>query len=370
VWQTDGVKLTEGNRSWTIAIVAAVGALLLVTARARAQPLSPALLETEAEGVEVALTHLEARCRDGIYGATCAFVARFTVVARGDVPVDAVFSFTEMPTVVRLDGVEDDGERAGYELAVELSPGQPRQVEVESVASQSHFHGRPWNADCWGNVHSGCPGAFARHAVVGRYATPRWYGAPWLSIRVEDAAVADLPLVIVVTHPSSWHLSDDRPDDGVDFERSHDGRTTRIHVPVGGQTIHADLAVRTSRPRNRGGPFLGLGRVARDRAWLRGGYEHPFVVEPTMVSLSGLVETDGREVLVVAVLAEVATSAVIIFPSLSFGVGVPVQILPEPAGGFRVQMSLHPRLIGLEVSVDRYPRLKDTRWAWTFRVSI
>jgi hypothetical protein len=275
-----------------------------------------------------------------------------------------------MPTVVRLDGVEDDGERAGYELAVELSPGQPRQVEVESVASQSHFHGRPWNADCWGNVHSGCPGAFARHAVVGRYATPRWYGAPWLSIRVEDAAVADLPLVIVVTHPSSWHLSDDRPDDGVDFERSHDGRTTRIHVPVGGQTIHADLAVRTSRPRNRGGPFLGLGRVARDRAWLRGGYEHPFVVEPTMVSLSGLVETDGREVLVVAVLAEVATSAVIIFPSLSFGVGVPVQILPEPAGGFRVQMSLHPRLIGLEVSVDRYPRLKDTRWAWTFRVSI
>jgi hypothetical protein len=56
-------------------------------------------------------------------------------------------------------------------------------------------------------------------------------------------------------------------------------------------------------------------------------------------------------------LREAASPAVLIFPSAGFGVGVPIQIVPDARPSVRLQGDLHFYPIGFVTSVDVYPRL-------------
>ncbi len=49
----------------------------------------------------------------------------------------------------------------------------------------------------------------------------------------------------------------------------------------------------------------------------------------------------------------------LIFPSLGFSVGVPVQVRPEVAAGIRLQLTLQWPVIGMGTSFDVYPGLDD-----------
>jgi len=53
-------------------------------------------------------------------------------------------------------------------------------------------------------------------------------------------------------------------------------------------------------------------------------------------------------------MAELATPALLIIPSFGIGLGVPVQVTPDPRPGVRIQGDLHFYPVGLVVS-EREP---------------
>lgn len=325
--------------------------------------------EVRRGGVDVALVEATATCRSASPGIACTVSARYEVVAVGSEAAEVVLR-TNTWTTVR----EVDGRAVSWEESREATRRfriRPRQTVVVVLGGDVRERGGAgpfYGAGCFLDPHGGCPGMYARHAFVGRATSPRPADSTlWLpSLDSERLSAA----TITIRHPSRWRVSSFSPDVGV--ERAADGRSTRLTLPAGFEGDAAKLERGRRVRRDRGGPFLGLGRVRRQGPFLRVGYEHPLAVlgDDFGVSLSGTVESNVVDQLGVAVVGSFILPTASILPSLSLGLGVPVQCAPQPAGGVRLEMSLHARLLGVEVMVDRYPRLDEWRWAWVLRASL
>lgn len=107
-----------------------------------------------------------------------------------------------------------------------------------------------------------------------------------------------------------------------------------------------------------GGVQLGVGARLGDgsRFMARLGYQ---LAAPESFLHSLSVETDFREQLVLTPLTQYATPQILIIPSLGLGVGVPVQVLPEARPGLRLLVDLHFGPVGVALSWDHYPRLRE-----------
>ncbi len=109
----------------------------------------------------------------------------------------------------------------------------------------------------------------------------------------------------------------------------------------------------------QGGPFVALGaslnvgRPSFEEGFrARAGYTfglHEFV----LVSLSA--ESDFRSQVLVTPTVELASWGMIVVPSLSLGVGLPIQLAPTPRPGVRFEASATLYSVGFVASLDLWP---------------
>ncbi|WP_249351174.1 hypothetical protein [Corallococcus exiguus] len=180
-----------------------------------------------------------------------------------------------------------------------------------------------------------------------------WAGNPTLhvTVRVPSAwEVGSSPNASARTLPvaTGWRLR-------------HEGEQVVAERSLKAESAPEWLNVTLTKPQPwwiPGGVQLGLGARLGDgsRFMARLGYQFA-APESFLHSLS--VETDFREQLVFTPLTQYATPQVLIIPSLGFGLGVPVQVLPETRPGLRLLADLHFGPLGAALSWDHYPALRE-----------
>jgi hypothetical protein len=203
-------------------------------------------------------------------------------------------------------------------------------LSIEAVVARHLLLGtRPPDVDQYVFVYDLAPSA-------------RWKGTP----RVD----------VSITYPSQWR----RPRAGDDkaWSARREGATivlTRSMDRGEASDLRIEVDTGDSGFRN-GGPLIGIGGTIGPTRAVRGrlGYE---VAGPEWLLYSLTVDTDFRRRAIVTLLIEAASPAVLIVPSAGFGVGVPIQIVPDARPGVRLQGDLHFYPIGFVTSVDVYPRL-------------
>lgn len=119
-----------------------------------------------------------------------------------------------------------------------------------------------------------------------------------------------------------------------------------------------------------GGPVLGFGTVTGSGAasGARGYLGWELGRDAWVLGASVHGDLKGRAT--VAVTGEVATDHLLIIPSLALGVGVPVQIAPEPRLGVRGQGTLTFYPVGFSTSVDWFPASHDAEVLLLGRLSL
>jgi hypothetical protein len=116
------------------------------------------------------------------------------------------------------------------------------------------------------------------------------------------------------------------------------------------------------RGRLKGGPFVAVGGALLDANPVRGriGWEHTHPVP--FLFYSAALETDFREELTVAPAIEIShgrSSQWWMLPCAGFGLGVPIQILPDVRPGIRVQASLSWRVLSFLTTFDTLPAIAE-----------
>ena len=326
--------------------------------------------------------HLTFRCFDAERAPACDFEARYHVHNPKGERREAAVSFYGVGTdgvSVTIDGAPASGEptqdeqralddamkradaasatktggnkaekldRRGFRLVV--APGARREVVVT------------------GRVHAGLafvPEGYAmaavnsRHLLVSREAPDHlrydleylvspihtWQGDPSIHVRVE--------------HPRDLRI-DVGGQGSPGFRREVAGGRVALSATLRARDL-SRLTLHVDKPgplfRN-GGLLLGIGGTVGPEKRARGrvGYE---VAAPSWLLYSANFETDFKHRFIVAPVVEAASPAILILPSLGVGVGVPVQIAPDPRPGFRVQLDAMIYAVGFGAAIDTYPKL-------------
>jgi hypothetical protein len=131
---------------------------------------------------------------------------------------------------------------------------------------------------------------------------------------------------------------------------------------LAGDRVQAlELTVELPGSAEHGGPFLALGTVTGDHAAsgfrIRFGWEAawpPELVHALTVDLGSTPEGFGNRVLVTPQI-EVASPHLLILPSLSAGIGVPVELEPKLRAGVRLLGGLQLYALGFVLSFDVFP---------------
>jgi hypothetical protein len=223
--------------------------------------------------------------------------------------------------VAAHEGERDEAPNEGVWLFVE-DDGQQLQVELE-IAGEVYGEGRNWNRVCRYTALE------VRHPFVPRDAR----GVSWRWWSRGPAAVA--PEARTRVHVET--------DPGLLLEVGRARRNTARRPADLDEPTNSgvELAV-LERQRISGGPFIALGGAILDANPARGriGWEHahpyPFLF------YSGALETDFTHELTLVPAVEITHGGGIMafaIPRAGFGVGLPVQILPDPRPGLRAQVS-------------------------------
>lgn len=157
------------------------------------------------------------------------------------------------------------------------------------------------------------------------------------------------------------HAISDRTEDGArTFVWTPSEHDENVRAVIGLELSHG---VHTDVLRN-GGPFIAFGATFNEGyEAFRGrlGYE---IGLGEWVLFSASVETDFERQVVVAPLLEVATWSNIIAPSLSIGLGVPIQVLPYAQAGVRIEAAATFYSIAFVAAVDFWPAHSDDDSVW------
>jgi hypothetical protein len=117
------------------------------------------------------------------------------------------------------------------------------------------------------------------------------------------------------------------------------------------------------RERLTGGPFIAIGGAILDANPVRGriGWEHAYPY--SFLFYSAALETDFTSEFTFVPAVEIthgAQQVLIVLPRVGFGVGVPVQFLPDPRPGLRAQVSLSWFVFSILTTFDWLPQLPTT----------
>lgn len=119
------------------------------------------------------------------------------------------------------------------------------------------------------------------------------------------------------------------------------------------------------RERLTGGPFIALGGAILDANPARGriGWEHAHPY--SFFFYSAALETDFTSELTFVPAVEITHGGsfvtAIVFPRAGFGVGLPVQFLPDPRPGLRAQVSLSWMVFSILTIFDWLMELPPTQ---------
>ncbi|MFY2563651.1 hypothetical protein ACN469_39015 [Corallococcus terminator] len=347
--------------------------------------LSPGLARTRSE---VLSEKLDFDCAEAEREAACRFEARYQLrngTSEAEV-IDAAFlglrthevsvRFDEEPLPVteeqadRIDPTSKSRETASarsspenalaqrFGFTLTLPPGRDGELVVRGVVRlERRFlpSGYVW------------PAVQARHVLLspGPGRATRW-DIDYLLGPIRTWA-GNPELHVTVRVPSSWEVGSSpdasarTPPVATDWRLRHEGahvvaerRLTAASAP---EWLNVTLTKREPwwTP---GGVQLGLGaRLGDDSRFMaRLGYQ---LAAPESFLHSLSVETDFREQLVLTPLTQYATPQVAIIPSLGLGLGVPVQVLPEVRPGLRLLADLHFGPVGVALSWDHHPALRE-----------
>jgi hypothetical protein len=215
---------------------------------------------------------------------------------------------------------------------VSLEPGEEQQVVLTARLQPGS----------WRYGRLGYGPARTRHMVVGEEFTgddPYWVELSFGALR-SFAAV-----------PETAHLE-------LDTELKAQLTAGNERRPLGDVPLDVEkpLSIELRDPHARrllnGGPTVAVGVTHRGTFRGRLGYE---LALPQYLLWSAVAETDARSELVFALAAQLALPSVLIFPSCSIGVGLPVRALPAPRVGVRLEGSLHWPYLGFVTVVDWFP---------------
>jgi hypothetical protein len=197
----------------------------------------------------------------------------------------------------------------------------------------------------------------ARHPLL---AVP-WEIAPrgivWS--RPDDLRIHSIgPTHVRVRLPDGWHGAGDLHE-----TREDDARVWAYDTPEGVENPARLVGIQFSRgsrgePVRHGGPFIGLGGTFDQGFRGRLGYEIGFG-EIFLASVS--VDTDFERQVIITPQVEVASWSMLVVPSLSFAVGVPIQVVRHPTlaersdVGIRLEASATLYAIAFVATLDIWP---------------
>lgn len=260
----------------------------------------------------------------------------------GSVPVELA---TEDQRQAAIDQAELDRSDGGLWLWLE-DDGQPLTVELE-IEGEVIGEGIYWPSCCHLTALE------IRHRFVPRPARAN----TWRWGEHDSPAVAP---------DARTHVRIDAdPDMRVEVGRAK--RNTARRGPLSLE-IPADRASEFAvleRQRITGGPFIAAGGAILDANPARGriGWEHTFT--PPFLFYSAALETDFTSELTFVPAVEITHGGslvtAIVFPRAGFGVGVPVQFLPDPRPGLRAQVSFSWIVFSILTTFDWLPELPLTR---------
>lgn len=276
----------------------------------------------------------------------------------------------------------DDGEplctfTATY--ALENPTGEPQPVELQFVGSHvSNVHFAlnqaelPSEHDA-ANITVAAATAELKVSgtlVPGRYYVPSYAKSanatrhPLLGSEVPRSNVFDLAyeiapirswagpapkVAVTFTHPRAWRVTlQDQP--------TVDGRLALELDANEVDRVRARLELPGPHLFN-GGPFVGAGGAVPNRFRFRAGYE---IAAPEWLFHSLAVETDFTTTLTLVPVIHAASEALlVIVPSISAGLGLPIDLKPTARVGGRVQVTLHWPFVGFVAALDVFPGTND-----------
>lgn len=251
---------------------------------------------------------------------------------------------------------------ARAEMAERLRSGKVDLLGFNLMAEPGRLHEIVVTGSMWPGHRTHGEG-YSSAAVVARHLllSTKRSGGPVYDLEYLIAPIqtwkGDPRIDVRVSYPSRWELSIGGSG-SPGWTRAKNGDSTvmtRSIVARDAPVLTMEIEPPTSSFRN-GGPLLGIGGTLGTYKGVRGriGYE---VAAPSWLLYSLTADTDFRRRLILTPLVEAASPAVIILPSFGLGVGVPVQVAPDPRVGVRAQADLHFYPVGFVTSVDIYPRL-------------
>lgn len=336
-----------------------LAALLALAAPARAQQMGH-LDATGTTSLSIAREELDLDCApDGERDLVCAIVVRWEIVNDADEArtPELGFGWIGEPTDVEVrvaDAVLATALPRHRRVRV-VVPAQGRVV-LEVRARQQLFPysgtGPGWDIASPLDPHDALS---ARHPLLAQ----RWEvvrrGFPWRRpspVHFESIG----PTTIRVRGAAGWQPAIHADHPAIE---SADGeaRVFTWSPGEGDRAVARALGVELARGIHtdvlrHGGPFLALGGTIDAGLWGRIGYEIG-LGEWVLVSVAA--DTDFVDEAVIAPLVEIASYSVLVGPSLSIGVGVPVRVAPDVRAGVRIEASATFYAIAFVASFDVFP---------------
>lgn len=279
---------------------------------------------------------------------------------------DAALREEDAPDHARI-GSDRKPERFPFQIVVE--PGATRVLRVTGAMTPGRrFVPRGYVL----------PPYEARHLAFASKGTDRHYDLVYLVGPIRSWAGAP-KIRVRIRFPSTWQADEPfRPSTESELSRwslSREGGET-----VATRTLGADapailpFAFRIEAPAVRiGGLLLGIGGTMGDRGGLRLRLAGE-LAGPDWLLYSTAFETNARDRMFLVPAIHAATSPVFFIPSIGAGLGVPIQIRPDPRVGVRVQGDLHLYPLGFFAAVDVYPKTTAlpplTEFALFFQVGL
>ncbi len=236
-------------------------------------------------------------------------------------------------------------DRAGFLLAAE--PGSRHRVVVT---------GRTLGGKGWVPHDYSTDAVNARHLVVSRQVEEDpMYDIDYLLAPIRTWK-GDPRIDVRVTFPSRWHLAIGgwRSPGWAASREGESAVLTRSMTAKEAAVLRMSIVIPAPQLHN-GGPLVAAGGTFGPTKAARGRIGYEVAPRPWLFA-SATADTDFRRRFIVTPLVEAATPAILIIPSFGLGVGVPVQIAPDPRVGARIQGDIHFFPVGFVTSVDLYPR--------------
>jgi hypothetical protein len=333
---------------------ALLGVIVLLSAlRARAEP-SGRLRTAHSTPIELVSEELSFRCEpNGARELDCVLRVRWELrnptgrAQEVGLLLNWEWGATHRASLTSDEELNSEEVPVARAARVRIGANETREVTlvVEQAAGEPHAEalGIPRGFQTFDPLH-------ARHPLL----APRWElirrGFEWATpSEMHFASVG--PTRIFVQGPAGWRAA---ATDG-EGVRDAEGRSELVasaDAQDGVRPVFLERGFHNDIVRH-GGPFLALGAAIDKGFRARVGYELGI---SDLVLVQVALDTDFSSQLVAAALLEVASWSAVILPSVSFGVGVPVQIRPDVRPGLRLEASATLFAAAFVATLDLWPQ--------------